>query len=99
MGHHVDIVDIVKTLTQPKHNATSTDVRFDTKLTLQTTLPSKLKLRRLISSPHRPWRLHKNFFWPKFDQNLKIVFWDHLYLMSTVTMTFVQAIFVLVTFV
>ena len=38
-------------------------------------------------------------YWPDFDDNLNVGSWEHIEQISTVTMTFVQATFVLVTFV
>ena len=38
-------------------------------------------------------------YWPDFDQTLKVGSWDHFEQISTATMTFVQATFVLATFV
>ena len=46
-----------------------------------------------------PCQEYLSCYWSDFDQTLKVDSWDHLELIPTVMSTFVQAIFVLVTFV
>ena len=46
-----------------------------------------------------PYQEYLNCYWSDFDQTLKVGFWNHFLLIPTVTVTFVQATFVLETFV
>ena len=46
-----------------------------------------------------PYQEYLSCYWPDFDESLKIGSWDYLELISTVTVTFVQATFVIATFV
>ena len=46
-----------------------------------------------------PYQEYLCYYWPNFNENLKVGSCDHLKQISTVTVTFVQATFVLVTFV
>ena len=46
-----------------------------------------------------PYQEHLSCYWPNFDQTLKVGAWDYIELISTVTVTFVEATFVLATFV
>ena len=84
----------VKTSTQRQLNNNSTKVGFDTKMTLQTTPPhpttppQKLNVRNISAVTD-----------PDFDQALNVVSWDYLEQNLAVAVTFVQATFVLVTFV
>ena len=49
--------------------------------------------------PETQCQQYLSCYWPDFDQALKIGFWDHLEQISSAMATFVQAIFVLVTFI
>ena len=53
----------------------------------------------LHTLPKTQCRQYLSYHWPHFDQTLKIGYWDHLEQILSVAVTFVQAIFVLVTFV
>ena len=46
-----------------------------------------------------PYKEYLSWYWPDFDQTLKEGSWDHLSQIPTFTVTFVQATFVLATFV
>ena len=46
-----------------------------------------------------PYQEYLSCYWPSFDQNLKIGLLDHSYQMPTITVIFVQATYVLITFV
>ena len=46
-----------------------------------------------------PYQQYISFYWPHLDQTLKVGSWEHLEQIPTVTVIFVQATFVLVTFV
>ena len=53
----------------------------------------------LHTLPKTQCRQYLSYHWPHFDQTLKIGYWDHLEQILSVAVTFVQATFVLVTFV
>ena len=46
-----------------------------------------------------PYQNYLSCYWPDFDQTLKVDSWENLEVIPTVMVTFVQAIFVLATFV
>ena len=46
-----------------------------------------------------PYQEYLSCYWPDFDETLQVGSWEHLEQIPTVTVTFVQATFVLVTFV
>ena len=46
-----------------------------------------------------PYQEYLSCYWPDFDETLQVGSWEHLEQIPSVTVTFVQAIFVLVTFV
>ena len=46
-----------------------------------------------------PWGLNEAIYWPNFDKTLKVGFWGHPQQIPTVMVIFVQAPFVLVTFI
>ena len=50
-------------------------------------------------TPTTPWGLNEAIYWPDFNQTLKVGFWDHPQQSPTVMVIFVQATFVLETFV
>ena len=72
------------TTTQP--NITKTG--FDLKMTLNHPPPQQTQCQQYLSC-----------FWPGFDETLKVASWELLEQIPTSKLTFVQAIFVLATFV
>ena len=52
-----------------------------------------------LSSDVCPYQEYLNCYFPDFDETLQEGSWEHLKQIPTVTVTFVQATFVLVTFV
>ena len=63
-------------------------VGFDTKMTLHHHPPPQTQCRKYISC-----------YWPDIDETLKAASWEHLEQIPTIKLKFVQATFVLVTFV
>ena len=52
-----------------------------------------------ISGQISPYQEYLSYFLPDSDQTLKVGSWEHLEEIPTVTVTFIQATFVLATFV
>ena len=46
-----------------------------------------------------PYEEYLSCYWPNFDETLQVGYWEHLEKIPTVKVTFVQIVFVLVTFV
>ena len=66
---------------------------------LEQTSHSDICLSNICPGDNCPYQQNLSFYWPDFDGTLKVAYWEHLEQIPTIKLTFVQATFVLGTFV
>ena len=89
-------LDLALTLPWPFPNLASTLHWLCLDLALTLPWPCPHNICPCDICPHQEYL---SFYWPDFDETLQVGSWEHLEKIATVTVTFVQATFVLVTFV
>ena len=100
-----DFVRIVKTPTQPQHNLNCSWVWHENDCNFLGTSRTDFNYQVDISPGNIcpgdicPYQEYLSCYWPNFDKTLKVASWENLEQIPTIKLTYVHAIFVMVTFV